>query len=238
MKPSEGQVDLYLSLDEALDTRMGTLDLINPDVAARVIGENYHGRISDTFAGVDPAEFKARYAARDAETLQRSCASEVYKLVRRLAEGIAAQMTERPYYKSAKIVVNYYPYNIAPTVLEDLQKALTIWFGNSLPIQLVNWPIEVLTPEKCKKEFGALIMYNPQDWLNYHMPALERNPMPEVFMLSPQIHHVAEPTKEEMVKLVEQGATPFLAFEMLMRPLVSLDLVEAHYFSIFQADGI
>jgi hypothetical protein len=238
MKPSEGQVDIYISLDELLDTRAGTLHLIDPVVAEQIINADYQTRHSDTFDGIDRKQFKELYAARDGETLRVSCMSNAYKLVRKLAETAAIQLAERPYYKGCKIVVNCYPYEIAPEILEEMVQAMYVWFGTELPIQLVNYPLSELTPAKCKKEFGVIVMYNPQDWFNMHMAALARTPMPEVIMLSAKIHHVLNPSPEQMQQLINQGAAPFLAFEMMARPLVSLDLIEVENFSILNPDGI
>lgn len=238
MKPSEGQVDIYLSLDEVLDTVAGTVNLIDPVVAEKVINADYQKRTSDTFEGIDRKAFKERYAKRDGETLQSSCLSNCFKLVRKLAESATIQLTERPYYRGCKIVVNCYPYSISPDVKEEMKKAMYVWFGTELAIELVDYPLAELTPAKCKKEFGVMIMYNPQDWFNMHMAALERNPMPEVIMLSARIHHVLQPDEQQMQQLLNQGAAPFLAFEMMARPLVSLDLIEVENFSIFDPDGI
>jgi len=238
MMASQGQVDIYISLDELLDTVAGTLHLIDPVVAEQVINSDYQKRTSDTFPGIDRKVFRERYAKRDADTLRVSCISNGYKLVRKLAETAATQMIERPYYKGCKIVVNCYPYQMSPEVQEDMLKALYVWIGTELKIELVHYPVSELTPEKCKKEFGVLIMYNPQEWFNTHMAALERNPMPEVIMLSARIHHVLEPDEQQMQQLLNQGAAPFLAFEMMARPLVSLDLIEVENFSIVDLNGI
>jgi len=232
MKPDQGQVDIYLSLDELLDTRAGTLDRMDPAIAEKVIDDKYHTRTSDFFAGIDRHDFKKLYAARDGDTLSHSCMTEMYRLLQHLSESVVNQLDQRPYYKSCKIVVNCWPYQIAPDVLEDIHKAIYLNVGNNLPIELVNWPLSELTPSRCKKEFGVLIMYNPQDWLNMHMKELERAPIPEVLLLTPKIHHVVEPTPEQEAWLKEYGLTPFLAAEMQLRPLISVDLIEVAYFSL------
>jgi hypothetical protein len=239
MKVSEGQVDIYVELDGGiLDTVAGTLHLLNPEIAEQVINKDYQKRTSDTFEGIDRQKFRDRYAKRDADTIQVSCISNGYKLVRKLAQTAAMQLAERPYYKGCKIVVNCHPYNISPEVKEEMLKALYVWIGTELPIELVDWPLSVLTPSRCKKEFGVLIMYNPQDWFNLHMAQLQNNPMPEVIMLSAKIHHVLQPDEQQTQQLNNIGPSPFLAFEMLARPLVSLDLIEVENFSIVDLDGI
>jgi hypothetical protein len=238
MKGSEGQVDIYVSLDELFDTRWGTLNLMGGEAAEWALTHDYQTRLSDDFPGIKKDEFKERYAKRNVETLAATMMTSMYKMLNRLADTVAEQMATRPYYKGCKIVVNCYPYQLSPEVEEEIWKVVRIRTLDQLPVKLVNYPISELTPSRCKKEFGVLIMYNPQEWFNTHMPALERNPMPEVIMLSPKIHHILNPNEEQMQQLLDQGAAPFLAFEMLARPLVSLDLIEVAYFNIVDPDSI
>jgi len=238
MKALEGQADIYISLDELLDTRRGTLELMDPALNEQIDEEAYQKRASDVFPGVNRTDFRERYKNRDGDTLMVSVMTNAIKLLRKLVATAAEQMDSRPYYSQCSIVVNCHPYNLHQAVVDALHQALQVRIGVDLPIKMVNWPISVLTPEKCKKEFGILIMYNPEEWFNTHMPALERNPMPEVIMLAPMIHHVLEPNDKELGQLKAAGAAPFLAFEMMARPLVSLDMIEVEFFSILNANGI
>ena len=72
------QIHMFM-LDALLDTRMATLDKINPELASRIMQDpelhlKYLHRPNDLFLefGLAPEEFEEAYAKRNVETLMNS----------------------------------------------------------------------------------------------------------------------------------------------------------------------
>jgi hypothetical protein len=231
------RVDIYTSLDELLDTRWATLYRLNPKAAEYALYHGYHERDRDYFVGVGFEEFKQAYAKRDSDTLAFAPLSEGIKLVKKLVNDIAEQMDTRPYYKGSSLVVNCYPYEITGEVLGDIHRALRVLTNDVLPISLVHHHLRDLTPRRCKDEFGLLLMYNPEEWLNLHMAELNLNPIPEVLLLTPNMFHSKNPTTAEVQEQTEASCHPITAFQALVTPMIEMQLIEVSHFCVIKNEG-
>jgi hypothetical protein len=233
-KKKGNQVDIYTTLDELLDTRLATLHRMDPALAEKVLFNGYHTRDSDFFEGVDQQAFRKLYNERDADILQCAHLTEAFKLIKKIAENIAEQLDSRPYYSGSKLIVNCYPYNIAPEILTDMKLAIRVKIANLLPVELIHAPCSEITPQRCADEFGALILYDAEEWLNTHMRALEARPIPEVMLLSPMLFHRHKPSPEKLAEIIEESCHPFLATQAMVRPLIQLDLIEVSHFCVIK----
>lgn len=224
---------LYVELDVLLDTRLGTLAKIaGKEVVKTVLESGYHSRKSDCFAGVDKDHYLTQYKQRDGEILALSTVTNAITFVKHLVGVLTEQAIVRPYHDGAKLIVNYFPYELTGEERDELGKALAVWTNNLAPIELVYLHPKDLTPDHCKKSYSLMIVYEYEQWLNTHASAFEHCRLPEVTMYAPAIYFGPEPKAEELEKATREAAHPLRAMEMLASPLVNLQLIDVKYFSI------
>jgi hypothetical protein len=147
-------------------------------------------------------------------------------MIANLMNQLAEQCATRPFYKNAKLIVNFYPYDIPNAVLDEIRAMIYHRIKQVAEVQLINVPPIKLTPSYCKSQYGMMVMYNAEEWLNHHMKALERTPMPEVMLLTPALYHVRKPSPEELAKIVAESMHPLQAFEFMMAFFVELKLID------------
>ena len=227
---------VYVELDVLLDTRLGTLARMSQEMADRILMEGgYHARKADVFADVDMEEFRKLYMARDVLTLQHSTLTGAISMVKRLVDVLADQAIERPYHDGAKIVVNYYPYQLTGEEKDELVRVIQAWIDSTATttVELVSIATKDLTPRHCKSSYAMMMIYDHETWMNTHAAAFEQHRLPEVTMFSPAIY-VTVPTAEELEKTVQEAAEPFEALKMLASPIIHLNFIDVKFFSILQ----
>lgn len=224
---------IYVELDALLDTRLGTLAKISPDLAAQVLSNGYHARTTDTFTGVDSATFNTLYSQRDVETLKLSVVTGIVPVLRDLAEKLTEQMQNRPYHDAITLVVNLYPYQLDSEEQDLIGKSIATLLSGTASVEVVNIASINLTPLHCKQHFSSMVMYDYDSWMSLHTDNFKLARLPDVLVFSPAIYFTgSEPTKEEMDFAVNQANHPFVATEMAAAPLVDLQLIDIKYFSI------
>lgn len=233
---------IYLPLDVILDTRIGTvMKVAGPDVAAQVLAGNYHSREDDNFPGVDVGGYKTAYAARDLETLTLSTLTNIVSFLREIISTLLKQALHRPYHKGVRIVVNTYPYQLpegdTEQILEVLAAKLKGFTDLEIPFKLESVHIseQALTPEYCKSNFSAMLMYDYDKWLSTQQQAILKAPLKEVTLFAPALYTVHTPTKAELDKIREETdwvMHPFEAFERAVSGGILLKLLPIELFSV------
>lgn len=217
---------VYVELDMLLDTRLGVLHQMGLDIAEKALFSGWHEREEDNFPGVDMAEYRRRYAARDVETLKVSIATEANIMLKGIMDQLREQCATRPFYKSCKMIVNVFPYVLDDEELDAFESMIQFRMGNHDDVQMVRIDPKDLTPTYCKQFYGMMVMYNAESWINYQMPNLEKRSMPEIMLLTPAMYHVKKPTQEEMDACLGEAMHPLQAYELTMSFYVELKLID------------
>jgi len=237
---------IYISLDALLDTRLGTLAKMGgTELVMQVLSANYHSRESDKFPGVNMDLFQALYANRDVHTLALSTITEVVGLLREIVASLMKQAVVRPFHEGVRIVLNTYPYQLTE---EDQKQVMTMLAVKMSGFSQVEIPFKLetvflsdseLTPQYCKSNFSAMLMYDYENWLQLHQEMLLRQPMPEVTLYAPAMYHVQVPTEEQVREMKAQFSwTPFEAIEKAVRGGVFLQLLPSAVFSIINPNFV
>lgn len=233
-------------LDVLLDTRMGTLDRVDPEAAVRVLKSGtYHERLSDRFEGVDMDRYRELYAQRDRETLQRSAPTEGFVLVQQLVKLLRDQAVEMnsPYRGNPKVVVNTYPYQLSSEELDELGKSIAVRLGGLVPVELTRISDAELSPAFVKANFIMLVMYEYDPWMSLHynvdpskipLKELMKMFLKEVTIFSPAIYFKDPPDEDTVKKLMKETNHPLVETEMLANTLVGLHLVDVSFFSLMR----
>lgn len=229
---------ILVELDCLLDTRLGTIARIDPQLAAQLLIDNkWHTRRSDHVDGLDMNRYHALYSQRDAETLRHSVVTGLFARLRndlvRLVETGQAEAQSG----GIRLMVNLYPYQISEEVKTQLVEIFAAETLASATIELVDYSVEQLTAEFCKRTFQAMFMYDYNAWLNAHASEFQACQLPQVALVSPEIYFVPMPDPNELEKISKEAAPPLGAMEMFASQIVGLQLTDVVYFSVVRPVG-
>ena len=225
---------IYVELDCLLDTRLGTVARINPDIAEKLLENDYTKRRSDVFEGIALAEYKEAYANRDVDTLLRSAPTACLNLFHHLIEGVEKNPGIQPERTKKELIVNCYPYDLTHPEQEELVNCIAVWIQNLIPVSLIHRKMEDCSPAFFKGVYSQLLMYNFSQWMEYHAPSFENYKMPTVTCFTPQVFIDKNPTDEELDKITKESADPFRATEFCACVYLELKFIDVKYFSILE----
>lgn len=229
---------IFVSLDAILDSRIGTIAKINQELATKVLEGNYIGRESDNFPYVDKETFDREYKNRDIETLKHSIATAMLPFLKNLCDQLYEQAIVMPYHSGPEIVLNVHPYDVDPELADMFKKLIGVWMVKPVPISVISVKPEELSPEHCVENYALMILYDYNAWLDLHLPAMEKVKMSNVTMFVPAIYFRKQPTKEELTELMKTAMHPFVSLELMVKPVLDLNLIDVKYFSILQESDI
>lgn len=199
---------IMVMLDALLDTRMGTLLLLGEQFLTDAVktGE-YHNREEDKFPGIDLNTFKTAYSKRNKDTLKHSGVTQVISLIEEYVSKIHNQNLVTPFHFIPSVTLNIYPYELNEIEIDTFKRLLVRYTNKQAIVNVVNMPFEELTPLYVKQNLSMLIMYDYNDWLEYH--ALNKNfekyTCPEVTMLGPRIYFNGPMKISDVLKLKRES---------------------------------
>lgn len=233
MDKTKTRESILVSLDSILDTRLGTLSLIDSAIVEKILlSGTYHTRDEDVFEGIDKEAYKKLYNERDIDTLANSVLTNIPELIRHLIKVMADQAISRPLYEGSEVIVNVYPYKLSADEQEDIRKAISIHILDIAPVSIVSYSPKDLTPPHCKNTYAMMIMYDYEEWLNAHAEAFNDVQLPDVALFVPAIYFANKPSDEELKKVTKETMHPLQALETLAKVLVGLNLIDVKHFSI------
>ncbi|MBB5409282.1 hypothetical protein HDG34_003223 [Paraburkholderia sp. HC6.4b] len=238
MKDGTNFATVLIFLDCLLDTRLGTLARMSDTLACRALSASYHQREEDVFEGVDTAEFRQMYRARDVETLKRSTITTLTTLLGDFSRTLSRIVGTRPWLDGVRILVNTWPYRLDAPTLDALQGVIALWSGGSSPVEMVDYAPGQLTPAFVKANFDILFMYEYEEWLHMHGEAFSKTSLADINVIVPALYFNHRPDEKTFDELVRDGAHPFAAITMLTSGFVGLELIDVKYFSIAEPAGI
>ncbi len=223
---------IYVSLDCLLDTRLGTLALVNEDLVEAVIKNNYLVREEENFPPLKKQTFLDLYKTRDKEVLKLSPLTLCCEMVSDMALGILTKAVDTPYFTGVEIVINTYPYKLTQEEEKDLLTSFVILTNKFICIRLINVSVEDLKPDWCCKSFACMVMYNYDEWLEYHVvnKNFQNIKSAEMVVYGPKIFFNRKPTNEELKVLKRQNIEPFKLVEEIASTVIKLQLLDIGVF--------
>jgi len=232
---SDKKIDtIYVELDVLLDTRLGTVARLDEEAAKSLLEKDYHTRESDIFKGVNNEEYISLYSKRDTVTLAHSAITESIILIRHLLGVYGRQLINHPLRGELKLTVNTYPYVLTEEELSEIGLAVKEWIQDLARVEIVTIPTKDLTPAHCKRAYNVMMIYDHPGWMNTHTEAFNTTLLPEVTLFAPAIYFKPPPTKEEVMKHIQELMHPMEALEKLASPIINLTLIDVKYFSVIQ----
>jgi hypothetical protein len=224
---------VYVDIDALLDTRLGTLALLNNEYAVNALMGDYTSRSIDSFPDVPYEIFKKAYEKRNVDTLMLSTFTDVFVLlnscVKSTFEAAATNVNTKP----LQIQVNVFPYDLDEEEMAEISVAVWSRLKEMADVNVVNISDAFLTPQYCKDTYTMMVRYDYQSWLKIHHDshAFEKTKMPEVSIVSPALYQ-KYPNEQELTELKEQNIHPFTAVELTMSPFFTLRLTDVSVFCI------
>lgn len=235
---------VHIDLDSLLDTRMGTISLMDLDAAEELLkNDKYRNRVNDDIhslsSKIDNALFQERYKRRNIETLQASRLTGMVPGLSTLLRKLVNDNLKAPMIEEFIVHLNISPY-LGLTSAE--KAAMVSWLNYYIPtdvgIEIVELSLKDLTPQYIKRTYAGVILYDLDGWLKLHIEELAVNKMPKVTMMVPVLHQGALPSKEDM-RLGNSGMiTAPQAFELLFQEFVEIVMLDTKYFSIIDPEKI
>jgi hypothetical protein len=215
---------IFINLDALLDTRLGTLYLLDEEAMIRNLSGNYFKRDTDDFIGIDKNVFNAAYAARDKNTLKNSTICKIVNMIREIVKVTLKESISSPLHTGPKIFINTYPYKLLLEEENLIVKAVAAMTDKLADIELIYYSNENLTPKFIKENLAVLFMYEYGAWLDIQAENFKKTPCPEISLIVPELYFNKIPTKAELDQMLEKQLNPFKAIEIISAPLIGLKL--------------
>lgn len=228
---------IYLSLDSILDTRLATIEMMNPDAAVKLLESGWRKRNNDNYFQLTKGvirneEFYENYAKRDVETLKMARVSSIGPLLHQIASGLEAISAQDPEIKEIVVELNCWPYKLTPELKEIFGTAVGAYTSLSTRVEPVDVPPECLTPKYFKDSYSTVILYDFNQWQGKFANEIIEHKMPDVTIIAPMLFHTRIPTDEELMDKDGNIMNPWAAAEAMYIECFQLVLCEAAFFSI------
>lgn len=233
--PSDSD-NILIELDSLLDTVLGTLGKIDPNIATKVLQSGkYHKRTTNKFDGVSPEQFKEAWDTRDIETLQNSVLTNMSYFMQRMIKDSLISSISQAKMELLRFTINVYPYEFDdPELVEMLIGCIRFYTYSTAEIQVISIPPKEMTPEYCSSNFQIMVMRDWAGWLNNHKSFFEVKGLPELTVVTPQLFADDAPGYDELVKLGFRNLDPFEETTKAVAPLFRLKFMPVSLFSIHE----
>lgn len=173
---------ILIELDALIDTRLGTVRKLYPEVAEDLkMSKRYRMRRDDLLHRIDPRiderEYQLAYDGRDIETLDVSFSSLMIGYVHKLLAKLQTVIdSNNPVIQDAQLVINTYPYRLSEDQVKMIAIATATAIGTTGVIDTVyRSPGEVTLDWLETNGFLAYILYDFNMWTMCALPDHERH---------------------------------------------------------------
>lgn len=193
--PSKGGriVRFLVELEAILDTRLGLMDVLDPESAGRLIANpGYYTREVDRFeplCGMDDDIYQEAWKQRDKTALMHSINTPVLDMVHYMVTEVEYLAVGDPTLSGAAVDVNIHPYKLSKEEVHELAVSIARRCGVHASIRILNQPMAYFTPQLCRHDYYAMVLYNHIAWFDAHQRELFAYPIgiPAVTMYAPRL---------------------------------------------------
>lgn len=232
---------IMLMADALFDARIGTVFQLNPKAGAELLANpDYRNREQDdielhTNGVITKVAFDEAYANRSVETLKVSPYTNILTFVARmiaLYKDNADTMREP---EALVIIINTWPYEFNREELEMVTGLVNGALDDSVVVTADSVEPADLSPTFLNEGYGALILYNFEEWLAFHQVAfLERRERCfGMDVIAPRLFQVS--TKDLTLKEKQRD---IMRARTSLHEFFSVDFLEARWFSLYDPVAI
>lgn len=226
MNPStESRYNLLLEMDALIDTRMGTLVGLVPDISKSLHIRDYRTREQDDWTTltngiVTTEQFDEAYAKRNIDTLKRSFITGVVPMLIQYLDGLEERYMRRVDITEIKVDLNLYPYTLPGPVSEMFKNCLSTLLPSYAVVNTVRVnPLE-WSPSEFLANYNGWLTYDFHTWLGIHHEALLHKPVNGLAVILPRL--LKEP-REMSDENIFKGTDLHGLFEMVMEDFIHLE---------------
>lgn len=230
--------NILVDLDSLLDTRLGTIEKMNPEAANLLFcGKAYYEREIDdweTLTGglISNEAFKAEYAKRDKHTLELSRPTNILTMLHKITRELDMARITAPDIEHIKVSVNCYPYEFTESERKAIATLVFSYCSLGTDVTTTSLSLADITPTLMQSDYDGVILYDFDGWFTHHCTELNTVLIPRNAMFAPALY-VKDP-KEMFDEMPEElkGVSPFSMMEIAFVERLSLELLRAKEFSI------
>lgn len=233
-KELENIFGIYIELDCLFDTRLGTLALLDEQLATAALDNNYLAREQDVFPHIKKETFKKLYELRDVENLRLSPITTCFKLLNDLVHNTLKIAMDSPDCTGCKIFLNIHPYKLSEEEVGDMLELVVTATRGQVEVEIISASPEQLTVDYCDRKFVILVMYDYNAWLEANVVngSFKKKNMTDAMLIGPKLYLHKVPTAKDLKQLGVKGMTPFKAVTMLASSMIRLELMNVDIFSV------
>lgn len=226
---------LYVELDAILDTRLATLySKFGPEHAVKALEHKYFTRIVDLFPNVEWSEFQTAYKARDKSVLMQAIKTPISGILMDFMRNTLNTTMSTPVKLIPHIVVNIYPYILDEDEQALLKSVIEDMVLHRLDVSLVRMSHDELTPDFVNTYISAMVMYEPQVWLEAQSlnENFKRSACPDVLVFAPMMFKKYPLTDADKQMLRNYNNNPFDKIAKVIEPFCKMVFLPVRFFSI------
>lgn len=225
---------LYLELDAAVDSRMATLAIIDPEAVSRMPPSNYLMRTRDVFSeyGVDHELFTVAYRNRDVQTLKNSVMTAIMTTVQQvIVEYVTTVNANRS--GPAEIDLNIYPYNLTAEQCELYAALIEFRLKGVVKVNVIRKEPNQLTLGALDSEYHTAIIYNWVEWACAIEESFKTEACPQLTVIAPNLLHGTDEGLDDPVTVAAfKAAHPTAYMEFALMDKVGITFAPISQFSI------
>ncbi len=228
------KLGILVPLDCILDTRLGTLYSIHPDLVPKVLDNGYLTRDEDSFPLVNKEDFKSIYAKRDVRILQDSLPTKCFNFLSEMCQKLMRIASEHPHEFIPKIIINVYPYELTTEEVDTIIKMVALKTKKLVDVTAVYMSEKEITPQYCKANLCCMFLYDASEWLDTHAAsgAFKLCQIPDITVYMPKIFHGDRPTPEKIAELDSIKLDVYRAWEISASPIITACFLITEVFSV------
>ena len=237
---------ILIEIDTILETRLGTVDLLNREWAEKLAMSEYRHRLSDDFnlfvPEIDMDLYKKTYAKRDWEVLAHSAPTEFSVDLTRILDELLFDPKRISPNATTEIHVNIYPYDLTDAEKIEMVQAIHEITATVFYIKLVNIPSYSITFETIKANNWVAIFAYDLNLILSNMITMEsikgKLRCNNVMLYTPHITFNFDELKKTVEETTAMGEKfePFMHTSLLLAPFISLEFVSSEYYSLADFD--
>ncbi len=222
------KIALYVGLDALFDTRLSTLYEIAPSAVPEILRTSYFDRNYDEFEGVDTEVFNKAYENRGIHTLRSVMITRAAEMLMFFIDKTLKARASTPFVMQPLIHLNIYPYKLSEDIINLITVGLHSLTKGMCDIEIIDKPLEEITPSYVKATYAIMIMYDYWNWLEKQSEnkQLLTTSCVDIALIGPAI--VRSKAIFEEVKNEE----PYQAIELYTSMFIKLQLYPISFFSV------
>ena len=233
---------ILIELDALLDTRLGTISLMDEALARKMLDLDYPNRISDEFNllldEIDMSVYNKAYADRDIETLYYSAPTDITLFLNQLINNLIRDGVKgNPQFEGVDVQINTYPYQLTKELEDEFATCIAASLRLDIDVKLVYHSYKDMTTDFIvANKWTFMVMYNFAQWFKSVFGNLSTPPRctPRTVVLAPMLVGCVKDVLGELEKEIpcKARASPFDAMQIAMADVIGVRFLPVADFSL------